>query len=298
MRDRQTLTQIVGAFENGTGSFERLCKVVIERNRLGERVVAAHSNHYRLSVTIEGKPHTLYIPFGMSDEERVGFVARVRATRRDALGVLAVADFLPQELRMVDGDGYRLRLDVVVEEGSGSLFGEVMADVRWGRRERIREWIKQIGHFAVTLVDSDFCHALPSAENLRVDGRGRLCLCAYPFYPSDSDSDCYKTLLSTALALYLVGSSPVLMTAFCPSMVLRPTQLLAIADGLDTKVPVQRRLEEVINSLLGGEMDSFALLSHLHLLSILPFEAQISQILEGVTGESAQTIAEQILVGK
>ena len=298
MRDKQTLTQIVSAFENGADSFERLRKVVLERNRLGEWVIAAHSNHYHLTVTIEGRPHTLYIPFCSSDEERMKMVAHVRATRKDVLGVLAVADFLPQELRLVDGDGYCPRLDVVVEAGSGSLLGEVIGDVRWGRREKIREWIKQIGHVAVSLVDSDLCHALPSAENLRLDERRQLRLCAYPFYPSDSYSDCYKTLLSTTLALYLVGSSPVLMTAYCPGMVLRPKQLLAIAEQLDTKVPVQRRLEEVINALLGGELDSYALFSHLHLLSILPFEAQISQLLERVVGESSQTIIEQKLVGR
>ena len=261
-------------------------------------MASAHSTHYRIAVTIDGKPHTLYIPFGMSDEQRVEFVARVRATRGDGLQVLAVADFLPRELRLVDADGYRPRLDVVVEEGSGSLLGEVMEEVRLGRREKLREWIGRIGYFAESLVESELCHALPSAENMRLDSRGRLRLCADPFYPSDSCSDCYKTLLSTALALYLVASSPVLMTAYCPSLVLRPEQLLAIAEALDARVPVQRRLEEVINSLLGGEMDSCALFSHLHMLSILPFEAQISPILERVMGESAQMIVEQILVGR
>lgn len=298
MRDKQTLTQIVGAIENGAESFERLRKVVVLRGRTREVLASAHSTHYRIAVTIDGRPHTLYIPFGMSDEQRVEFVARVRATRRDGLQVLAVADFLPHELRLVDADGYRPRLDVVVEEGSGSLLGEVMEDVRLGRRERIREWLRQIGYFAESLAESDLCHALPTAENMRVDSRGRLRLCAYPFYPSDSCSDCYKTLLSTALAFYLVGSSPVLMTAYCPNLVLRPAQLLAIAEALDARVPVQRRLEEVINSLLGGEMDSYALFSHLHILSILPFEAQIGSILERVVGESAQTIVEQILVGR
>ena len=298
MRDKQTLTQIVDVIENGADSFERLRKVVVLRNRAGEVMASAHSHHIRIAVTIDGKPHTLYIPFGMSDEQRVEFVSRVRATRGDGLQVLAVADFLPHELRLVDRDGYRSSLDVVVEEGSGSLLGEVMDAVRLGRREKVREWIGCIGYFDESLVESELCHALPSAENMRLDSRGRLRLCAYPFYPSDSCSDCYKTLLSTGLALYLVGSSPVLMTAYCPNLTLRPAQLLAIAEALDARVPVQRRLEEVINSLLGGEMDSYALFSHLHILSILPFEAQISPILEGVMGESAQTIVEQILVGR
>ena len=88
------------------------------------------------------------------------------------------------------------------------------------------------------------------------------------------------------------------MAAYCSNLTLRPAQLLAIAEALDARVPVQRRLEEVINSLLGGELDSYALFSHLHILSILPFEAQISLILEGVMGESAQTIVERILVGR
>ena len=298
MRDKQTLTQIVDAIENGAESFERLRKVVVLRGRTREVLASAHSTHYRIAVTIDGKPHTIYIPFGMNDEQRVEFVSRVRATRGDGLQVLAVADFLPRELRLVDADGYRPRLDVVVEEGSGSLLGEVMEEVRLGRREKLREWIGRIGYFAESLVESELCHALPSAENMRLDSRGRLRLCAYPFYPSDSYSDCYKTLLSTALAFYLVASAPVLMTAYCPNLTLRPAQLLAIAEALDARVPVQRRLEEVINSLLGGEMDSYALFSHLHILSILPFEAQISSILERVMGESAQTIVEQILVGR
>ena len=298
MRDKQTLTQIVDAIENGAESFERLRKVVVLRGRTREVLASAHSTHYRIAVTIDGKPHTLYIPFGMNDEQRVEFVSRVRATRGDGLQVLAVADFLPRELRLVDADGYCPRLDVVVEEGSGSLLGEVMEEVRLGRREELREWIGQIGYFAESLVESELCHALPSAENMRLDSRGRIRLCAYPFYPSDSYSDCSKTLLSTALAFYLVASSPVLMTTYCPNLTLRPAQLLAIAEALDARVPVQRRLEEVINSLLGGELDSCTLLSHLHILSILPFEAQISPILEGVMGESAQMIVEQILVSR
>lgn len=151
MRDKQTLTQIVDAIENGAESFKRLRKVVVIRNKAGEVMASAHSTHYRIAVTIDGNPHTLYIPFGMSDEGRVEFVARVRATRGDSLQVLAVADFLPHELRLVDADGYRPRLDVVVEEGSGSLLGEVMEEVRLGRREKLREWIGQIGYFAESL---------------------------------------------------------------------------------------------------------------------------------------------------
>ncbi len=298
MRERQTLIQIINAIESSAEVFERLRRVVVLRNRAGEVMASAHSTHYRITVSIEGKPHTLYIPFGMSDEERVAFVARVRTTRSDCLQMLAVADFLPRELRLVDGDGYRLRLDVVVEEGSGSLLDEVVGALRIGRRERIREWIGQLGYFAESLVESELCHALPSAENLRVDGRGRLRLCAYPFYPSDSYSDCYKSLLSTALAFYLAGSSPVLMTAYCPGLVLRPRQLLAIYEVLDTRVPVQRRLAMVINALLDGELDSNVLFSHLHVLSILPFETQIGFVLERTMDESAVTIIDQILAGR
>lgn len=298
MRDKQTLTQIVDAIEKGAESFERLRKVVVLRGRTREVLASAHSTHYRIAVTIDGKPHTLYIPFGMSDEGRVEFVARVCATRSDCLQMLAVADFLPRELRLVDVDGYRPRLDVVVEEGSGSLLGEVMADVRSGKRESVREWIKQIDNLAVSLVESELCHALPSPENMRVDSRHRLTLCAYPFYPSDSCSDCFKTLLSTALALYMVASSPVAMSAYCPSLVLRPHQLRTIAERLERSTPIQRRLAQIVDTLLGDEMDSFALFSYLHLLTIMPFDAQIGSLLEGVVDGPAMSEIEQILVGR
>lgn len=275
MRRKQTLLNLLDNVEHNPDMFRSLRRVVPLRGADGALRLDSHNRYHRLAVTIDNEPFSLYFPFNWFDEEHMEMVARCRATRTIGSRLLAKADFLPDELRVEDSDGCLARVDVVIENGNHSLRDEVTKCARKGRVAEIRGWLKRLAEFAARIVDSDVKATLPSADNIVIDPYGKLHLRAYPFYAKASMNSCYKTLLSSALAIYLLGSSPVAMLHLSPRLLLPPQLLTPLSERLDRRIPAQRRVADIADALLADELTATALLSHLYLLTILPFEKSV-----------------------
>lgn len=273
-----TLTEITDTIDNRPEAFERLCRVAIDRERAEQRVIEAHTDYYRLPITTDGTPYTLYILLEVSEQERMAIVRGCRTTRENRDKVIATADFLPNELRVHSSTGRIFPLDVVIEQRRPTLLTAVMEHATHHNTEQLRRYIGEIELLANRVEDSGIYHAKPMLDNICFDQHQRLQLRGYPLYTNGTPSNFNRGLLWSALALYLFGCVTTLGLPLDMRPLLHNHHLATLTQNLHCTIPIQKRITEIIESLYTDQIDSATLHSQLYLLAILPYENKIGEM--------------------